>query len=747
LVEVTALNLAGESLPASTSTILGSSPSVPQNVRITQSIPGTSITVAWDPPISSGCLPLTGYIFNVDGTDETGLGITADKTEVTYAFPVGNGNIGDSVVINLRAANKKAEGIASEDISVTVGSVPNAPTGLTVESRPSKTSLVLSWTADVAIANNQETTAYRLYRLNIDGTEELMFDTSETFIATEATLTGLNTGESYEFVVRAMNNWGESADSTSLTATAGMKPSQPPLPRLTSSTSVSLTLEISPSADNGGAPITKYYIYYREEGAASFTIDTDSTPSSLDWSKSGFAPSSLIEVKVQAENSLGLQSDFSNLVTFIVAGVPATPSAPTLASTPVEQADGSIAATLQWTAPADNGSGITAYTLYYKDAQSSGGYEVAYTGRADTLQYTHKNLTKSMTYYYKVSATNRAGESDLTTTPLSLLAAAAPSKPRNLMVTATSSGGITVSWSRPVSNGGSSLTGYIIGYRLASASSFTDSTTVSAGATSKALSSLSPAQQYVIRVYATNSVAGGTSPPSASVYGYADSVPTGLTDPTVTDGGRGTNSLKIGWAAVIPNTDPDNDPGTPAVAALPITGYRVFANPGDGSYPTQLVYDGKTDPTRTHATISNLTAGREYKFVYTALNAAGESSPSGVLTATVGKLPEPPARPPQLISSTSSSIEFSWEASAESYGMPILNYHIYESSSTTPIASVGATVYSYGATGLTSGTSYTYSVAAETAIGIGRQSFAKTFYAVDVPGTTTLTVTEQTRDT
>ena len=302
----------------------------------------------------------------------------------------------------------------------------------------------------------------------------------------------------------------------------------------------------------------------------------------------------------------------------------------------------------------------------------------------------------SVQYSFIVSATNSAGEGSKSSA-LVFIAAGVPSIPTNLNVVSTSTGSITLAWDPPKSDGGQYLTKYNIYYKTGSGSYL--STSVSSSITLSTQSFTADAQFY-IRISAENSV--GEELPSTSVYTYASSVPSSLTAPTVT--GRDVASLIIGW----------NVP----TSSISVTGYRVYGNKGDGSYPDVLIYDGKVIPTRLFANISSLEPGKEYFFTFTAFNGAGESDPSPQLSALCWKYPDPPPYAPYLISATSSSIEFGWEGSLQSYGVPITKYNIYKDG--TKIGSFTSYVYSYLInTGLTSGNSYSFTISSETAIGEG----------------------------
>lgn len=68
-LQITAVNLAGESLPASGTIILGESPNQPTSLSWVQVVPDTKIILSWTPPTSNGGLPIRSYVISKDGAD------------------------------------------------------------------------------------------------------------------------------------------------------------------------------------------------------------------------------------------------------------------------------------------------------------------------------------------------------------------------------------------------------------------------------------------------------------------------------------------------------------------------------------------------------------------------------------------------------------------------------------------------------------------------------------------------------
>ncbi|HEY3834488.1 MAG TPA: fibronectin type III domain-containing protein [Acidimicrobiia bacterium] len=288
----------------------------------------------------------------------------------------------------------------------------------------------------------------------------------------------------------------------------------------------------------------------------------------------------------------------------------ATPRWATSSSTAVPMPPAGVSATaasgsaiVQWLAPVyDGGSAVTAY----KVTASPGGATCSTAPPTTTCTLT--GLTNGSTYTLSVTATNANGTSAPATT--SVVVATVPGAPTTLSATGGDQQAL-VSWSAPVSNGGSAITSY-----TATASPGGQTCTTSAPTTSCTITGLTNGSTYTVSVTATNAIGTGPAATTSVSAGRAPDAPTGLT-------ARAENAKALlAWTAPVNN------------GGYVISSYTATATPGNATCVSAF-------PTTT-CTITGLTNGTLYTVSVTATNAKGTSAPSSSVTVTPQPVPGPP---------------------------------------------------------------------------------------------------------
>ncbi len=367
-----------------------------------------------------------------------------------------------------------------------------------------------------------------------------------------------------------------------------------------------------------------------------------------------------------------------------------SPVAPVAPSTPTVTATTPTSATLTWPAV----TGAASYNIY--SGPSAGALALLASG-VSSPTYTATGLAPSSTYYFAVSAANRAGTSaqspavSATTT-----AAGPPSAPTGLVAT-PGTGSIALSWTAPVSNGGSPITGYTVYYSTTAGAELTGSS-VATTATTATISALTTGTTYYFEVVATNVL--GSSSPSTEISATPVGVPSAPTLAAIAAGTAGSGKVTLTWTA------PTSNGGSA------LTGYVVYD--GTTSPPTTKL--GTVSATTTSASVSGLTPGTLYYFDVVATNANG-SSPASNIQSVKPAVSAPGAPGSVTAKASGTTVAVSWRAST---GTGPITYSVKVSTSSSMS---NATTYSagsattYSVTGLSTATTYYFQVVATNAGG------------------------------
>lgn len=339
------------------------------------------------------------------------------------------------------------------------------------------------------------------------------------------------------------------------------------------------------------------------------------------------------------------------------------PPIPSAASNVKAKAMSSSSITVSWLSV----SQATGYNVY-RSTSTDGGYSKV--GGTTSTSYTDTRLSSGTSYYYKVSAYNRGGESSLSSY---ISVPTLPAVPSDVSATATTPGNITVSWS-PVFG----ATGYNV-YRGMSCDGANSpvGTTSSASYTNTGLLS---STTYYYKVSAYNSSGEDSLSPCVSATTVITDVP--IVSATATS----SSSITVSWSSVS--------------GAL---GYYVYRDTSpDGTYSKV----GTVSSASTSYTNTGLLSGTTYYYKVSAYNSTGEGSLSPYAFATT------PLNPPSGVyakAESKSGITVSWSSVSQATG-----YNVYRSTSANgPYNVVGTTSStSYTNTGLSPCITYYYKVSA-----------------------------------
>lgn len=253
--------------------------------------------------------------------------------------------------------------------------------------------IILSW------GKVNGATEYRIYWSTTAGVNKEM-GTMIPNVSNPYAHTGLTNGTTYYYVVTAINQYAESAESIEVSATPSI--ATPPLPPSNVATHASnRTVNIAWTASQSEEVVTSYSIYWSvSKGvtkASGIRIADVSSP---------YTHTNLINDTTYYYIVAGVNKYGEGNASQEVSAMPSRGNIP-FAPTGLTATAGNYQATISWNAV----GGATSYNLYWStssDISSQNGTKI----EAVTSPYTHSGLDENTTYYYVVTSVNGYGESD-----------------------------------------------------------------------------------------------------------------------------------------------------------------------------------------------------------------------------------------------------------------------------------------------------------------------------------------------
>ncbi|CAH8526186.1 unnamed protein product [Heterobilharzia americana] len=268
--------------------------------------------------------------------------------------------------------------------------------------------------------------------------------------------------------------------------------------------------------------------------------------------------------------------------------------------------------TLSWKQPKETGGCPVTHYVVEKQDQSTGEWTPVSKFVRGT-EYDVLGLDEGKKHKFRVRAANEYGLSEpleLDHTITTENPSTEPGAPGSIEVADVDANSVTLEWSKPKSDGGSKINGYVIEYRPVNGGNWEKAPTGPIKGNSATVTGLSPGEKYVFRVLAKNDV--GTSEPSSAtrpVECKPKYVPAGSPGEPNVDG-VGKNWIDLSWSR------PTKDGGAR------ITGYVVEKRKKDSPDWEPATSDGKPI-TSNYVHLDNLDEGDMYQFRVRAVTAAG----------------------------------------------------------------------------------------------------------------------------
>lgn len=367
-----------------------SPPSAPTGVA---AIAGdTQVQLSWN--VVSGATAYNIYYSTVSGVTAATGNKVANAVPGSAVSGLINGTTYYFVVTALNANGESA--VSSEVSAKPLPSLPAAPTG--VSSVAGDTQVQLSWTAVTGA------TSYNVYYSTASGVTPAS-GAKVAGASSGGAVTGLTNGTTYYFIVTAMNLAGESAASSTVSATPNPPPpSVPTAPAGVTANAGDGQVQVSWAAVSGA---TSYNVYYSSSPAVTTASGTK------------------VAGAVSGSNITGLTNGTAYYFIVTAVNISGESAASTTVSATPLAAPGGVIATagdnqvqLNWNAV----TGATSYNIYYSTASgvtATNGIKVANAASGDFIT----SLDDGKTYYFVVTEVSASGESavsaEVNATPVS----------------------------------------------------------------------------------------------------------------------------------------------------------------------------------------------------------------------------------------------------------------------------------------------------------------------------------------
>ncbi len=542
--------------------------------------------------------------------------------------------------------------------------IPGQATGVTAEAAGTN-SVTVAWAAPTT---GGPPSAYEITP-HVGGAPQPSTTLSGSPPATEKKITGLTTGTTYTFTVRAVNvNGGGplSAHSNAVAPESAVAPTAPAYVRARPATKSAL-VTWDPPASDGDSAITGYVItpYLGTNPQTPLEVSAPTTSKTV----AGLDTGRTYTFRVRAVNGVGTSpmSPASNAVapahTVLDFSTPSNPDAGETSAVTLGMKfrtdfpgkatgvrfyksaanTGPHVGTL-WSAAGDELArvtfndetavgwqhaafsapvSLTAGTTYVVAYHAPNGRYSATTGGFTTgidnppLQAVANSISANGVYRYGASTAIPTGSWSAANYAVDVLfePEGTPSAPAGVAAVAGPASA-TVSWSAPT--GGGPATSYVVTPYIGSAAQASTTVTGSPPSTSRKITGLTPGSAYTFRVKAANlSGSSVESGPSAPVTPTATDTPSA---PSQVVAEADSTSAIVRW------NEPADDGGSE------ITGYRVTPYVGTAAQASTVV-GGSVAKTQ----ITGLANGSEYSFRVAAVNSAGTGATSGASNTVTPK--------------------------------------------------------------------------------------------------------------
>lgn len=302
---------------------------------------------------AAGSRTITGYEYRLNG------GAWQSASSTSSPLTLNGLTNGTAYTVALRAVSSAGAGAASSTLTATPYTLPTAPDSATIVAEPGSGSAVVSWTAPSS--NGSAITAYSVVAWSAltQGSQVKTCAPSDVSV-TSCTLSGLSNGTTYYVTIDATNAAGTSTRSTPRVPVVYTgAPGRPAgLAGTAGDSSVALTWTAGTA---GTSATTDYTVWYKAQGASSYTQFADGTSTTTGATVTGLTNGTAYSFVVYAVNAAGtsIASAAASGITPIGQGAVPTFSTPTPTVSGFEVTITNYSASVSYSLAATNGATAT----------------------------------------------------------------------------------------------------------------------------------------------------------------------------------------------------------------------------------------------------------------------------------------------------------------------------------------------------------------------------------------------------
>ncbi|XP_065089532.1 twitchin isoform X13 [Ochlerotatus camptorhynchus] len=582
-------------------------PAKPENVDV-ETYGGEHLILCWNTPLDDGGSPVTNYV--VEKKEKNSSNWTKVSSYCTATFlKIRNLRVNQQYDFRVYAENKygmSEPGQSNTIIAKHPFDIPTQP-GTPTRVETSEDSITITWTKPASNGGSPITHYIVEKRPATEGTwTKVQQGTLKDMVCK---VSGLSENREYIFRVAAVNAAGQSpfsAASDPIMVTAAFS-----APKITSDIGMRDILVIARDSFKIIVPYSSaprpdaFWLVNGNEVSRNDRIELPITDTEAIFKNDNAKRMDSGSYTIHLVNCVGKDTASCRV---LVVDKPTPPIGP-LEVTEITPES----CTLSWKVPLDDGG--SPITNYIVERYEPLGYWTKASSFVRNTHYDNMGMENNKQYSFRVRAENQYGISDPLILEEPIIARypfTVPDPPNPPRVSDWDTNYVTVTWERPLMDGGSRIQGYRFEYR-----DVTDSTWIVCNFLIKDNSyqvyNLMPGHEYEFRVKAQN--AAGVSKPSASskrfkIHGKI-TPPFAPGAPAIVKVGK--SFVDLSWTA------PASDGGSR------ITGYYVERRDIGGA---RWVKCNESNIPVTELTITNLIEGGVYEFRVYAVNSYGVSPPS-----------------------------------------------------------------------------------------------------------------------